>query len=915
MDYRDTLNLPDQEFTIPMRAGLPALEPTIQRQWEEMGLYYLVQKKMEGKPKYIFHDGPPYTNYPIHMGTAMNRILKDFITRFKTMDGQHTPYIPGFDNHGLPIELAVIKKFREQGKTPSKPELIKACREHAQTYIDLQTEQSKRLGVLADWDRPYTTMAFAYEARLVRAFGRMVKVGYVYRGLKPVMWCPSCSTALAEAEIEYEDHTSDSIHVAFPLLEDPDGALSGYTNVHALIWTTTPWTIPANLAIAAGPGLEYSLVRVGDKTLIVSTGLVESVMTAIGADSHQVVGTLKGKQLESAKFKHPIFDRPSVAVMVDYVREEEGTGLVHTAPGHGADDFYTGKKYGLEILCPVDANGVFTADAGEFVGLPIAPDGNKRVIERLAETGTLMSHTKYKHSYPHCWRCHNPLIFRATDQWFVNMEHNGLREKMLKEVETTSWIPAHAVNRIRAMVENRPDWCISRQRTWGIPIPAFYAPGDTEPLQTPEIIEKCAEIVDVGGVAAWFEASNEEVLGPGFVYKGVAAKDLRKESDILDVWFDSGCSHWIVLDSGLWPELSWPADLYLEGTDQHRGWFNTSLIMATALKGSAPYRAVLTHGFVLDDKYRKMSKSLGNVLEPMEMADKHGADILRLWVANISYFEDVAVSETLLQQHADSFRRVRNTLRFLIANLYDYDESKAAAPTEVDRWAIHEMNRAMDQVRTAFREFEFHRGWNTLQLFCSQELSAFYMDVTKDRMYCEAPESEGRRAGQATYLLIASTVCRAAATILAYSMEEVWDKLPLKDKEESVHLTQFPGALQNGLSDMEAARWGVAMNLREDVNRYLEAAKQSGVVKDTQEASVELMLPAEERESLGNLEPMLDIILKVSLVTVQTGDRETTVSLAPGEKCERCWLRRTDVGTDAAHPTLCARCASVIHAL
>lgn len=913
MDYRKTLTLPDQEFTIPMRAGLPSLEPRIQERWAEMRLYHRIQEQTRGRKKFILHDGPPYTNYPIHIGTAMNRVLKDFIVKFRTMSGHDVPFIPGFDNHGMPIEQAVIRKFREEGKTPSKVELCKACREHAAYYIGLQTEQSKRLGVFGDWERRYASMDFHYEAKLVRAFGELVEKGYIYRGQRPVTWCPVCTTALAEAEVEYEDHVSESIYVSFPLLSDPNGVFAGRKNPYALIWTTTPWTIPANLGVAAARDMEYSLVEAGDRTYLLYAGLVRPAMEQCGISEYREVGVVQGSALEGMSFRHPIFQRPSVVVFADYIKADEGTGLVHTAPGHGAEDFYTGQEYGLDILCPVDGNGVFTAEAGEFAGLPIVPEGNAAVLKRLREEDNLLHYHEYEHQYPHCWRCHTPLIFRATNQWFLRIDHQGLRERMLEEIEKTTWYPPQAKNRIYAMVEGRPDWCVSRQRTWGIPIPAFYAPGNPEPLLDKEAIEKVAEIVERQGIEGWFEAKPEDVLGDR-EYLGVPAAKLEKETDILDVWFDSGCSHYAVLDSGYWPELSWPADLYIEGSDQHRGWFNTSLIIGCALKGGAPYRSVLTHGFVLDAEYRKMSKSAGNVLEPMDVAEKYGADMLRLWAANVSIFEDVPASEELVQQYSDGFRKVRNTLRFLIANLADYDESKAAPPQEIDRWALHRWNRTLEQVRSALDQYEFHRAWNALLVFCTQDLSAFYMDVTKDRLYCDAADSPGRRGCQASYLALASALCRACAPILPHAMEEVWEKLPLSNKEESVHLAPFPSPEPNGLSADEEKRWELLLVWRDRVNLRLEEAKRTGVVKDTQESLVRFGPPSEERVLPDYYRDLLPTVFKVSAVEWSDQSAEIEVTLGPGVKCERCWLRRTDVGTDSDHPTLCARCASVVKA-
>jgi len=748
MNLKDTLNLPDTDFTIPMKADLPNREVQIQAEWESLGIYEAIQAAREDCPTFVLHDGPPYTNGPIHLGTAMNKILKDFVVKSQSLMGKRAPYVPGYDNHGLPIEQAVMKKFAEKKETPSVSELRQACRDHAQVYIDVQTEQFQRLGIFGMWDRPYRTMDYRFEAEIVRVFKRMVEGGYVYRGLRPVLWSPTSQTALADTEIVYKDHTSVAIYVAFPLLTDKNSLFTGLENVAAVIWTTTPWTIPANLAVAFHPDFEYDVVQSGDRHFVILKQLVEKTMGQVGGD-YQVVKTLKGADLEYTEFRHPIFSRPSLAVLATYVTTEDGTGVVHTAPGHGRDDFFTGQKYKLPVLCPVDARGILTEEAGEFAGT-YYKKCDTVVVDRLQELGALLAAQPYEHSYPHAERDGQPVIFRATEQWFVSMEHNDLRAKMLKQIGGVDFYPDSGATRLRGMIAGRPDWCISRQRPWGVGIPVFFGAESGEPVLDPVAIEAVAALIEQEGSDAWYEKSPESILPAGYKHPVTGETTFTKETDVFDVWFDSGSTSICVLEGNVEPRWkeSWPADLYLEGSDQHRGWFNLSLIIGTAIKGTAPFRAVTTHGFVDDEAGQKMSKRLGNIISPQQICEQYGADVLRFWAASVNYEDDMPCGDALLKVASEGYRSVRNTLRFLLSNLSDYDPMAQTHDQAIDIWVVQQAEMLVDRVLRHYRQYEFNKALGEIHNFCVNELSRFYLDAIKDRMYCDGPDWPSRRAAQ-----------------------------------------------------------------------------------------------------------------------------------------------------------------------
>lgn len=908
MDLKSTLNLPDPAFTIPMKADLPVREPEIQAKWDEMGLYSMVQEARKGDPVYVFHDGPPYTNGPIHIGTAMNKVLKDFAVRSRTMMGFRVPFVPGFDNHGLPIEMAVAAQFAKQGERPDVPGLRRACREHAAKYIGLQTGQFARLGVLADWQHPYTTMDYAYEAAIVRVFRQMVERGFVYRGLRPTLWSPTSNTALAETEIVYRDVESLAIHVKFPLadgrpLENPGGlearplpqALQGLKPLSAVIWTTTPWTIPANLALAFHPELEYSALRVGDEHWLVASLLAASVLEAVGAEGEEVA-RVRGSELELAEFRHPLYDRSSFGVLAEYVAADEGTGIVHTAPGHGRDDFFTGQRYGLPVLSPVDERGVLTAEAGEFSGVSYK-QCDTVVVGRLAEVGSLLRQARYAHSYPHAERDEKPVIFRATEQWFVRIDHAGLRERMLHAIDQeVEWLPASGQARIRAMVAGRPDWCVSRQRPWGVGIPVFYGAQSGVPVLDPEAIECVARLIEREGSDAWYTCPPEQILPDGYAHPETGETEFRKETDVFDVWFDSGASWRIVLESGFRPE--WrehvPADLYFEGSDQHRGWFNVSLVIGTALTGSAPYRRVATHGFVLDGSGQKMSKRLGNVVDPAEVCAKYGADVLRTWAAIVDYRDDAPCSPELLAAASESYRSIRNTLRFLIGNLADFDPSLDATPLRgLDAWVVSKCAEAVREAVEAYGALDFRRAYDSLHGFCVNEVSRVFAEAVKDTMYCEPASSPARRGAQRASWTVADALVRAVAPILPHTAEEAYGKLPGAGKLSSVHLERF-AELPPG-DGAETALVDRVLGIRSWAFAELEAWRSASGTKDTQDAHARLWVGPEDAAALRAYPGDLAILFRTAHVEVMEGGRRCEFRPSEWPKCERSRLRRADV--------------------
>ena len=927
MDYKNTLNLPQTSF--PMKAGLPQREPEMLARWDEMGLYGLLRQQSAGRPKFILHDGPPYANGNIHMGTAFNKVLKDFIVKSRQMAGFDAVYVPGWDCHGLPIEYQVTKNLGDEACHKSQVDIRRRCRKYAEKYIDIQREEFVRLGVLGDWPDPYLTMKYSYEAAIAREFCRIYAGGGVYRSKKPVHWCMDCRTALAEAEVEYHDHKSKSIFVAFRLVDDlgPKYPELAGRDVSLVIWTTTPWTIPANLAVAANPELEYAAVEHEGKVYIMAARLAPLNMEAFGFQGWRVLCAVDPLDLEGKKARHPLYDRLSVGVLADYVTLEAGTGLVHTAPGHGREDYDTGRRYGLEPFAPVDDDGRFTAEAAPFEGQNVF-EANEAIIAALRQAGALLAVEEISHSYPCCWRCKQPVIFRATPQWFISMEENDLRARSLKAIQNdVRWVPAWGRERIHGMIENRPDWCISRQRSWGVPITVFRCQGCGETVLTPEMAQKVVAAFEAEGADAWFTRSVAEILGELAVCPICGGHDLAKDNDILDVWFDSGCSQAAVLEAH--PQLTWPADMYLEGSDQHRGWFHSSLLCAMATRGAAPYRQVLTHGFVVDGDGRKMSKSLGNVIAPQKVIDQYGAEILRLWVAAEDYTVDIRLSNDILKQLAEAYRRIRNTMRFMLGNLHDFDpQVHAVAPDQMgqmDRLMLHRLQELIGRVRKGYEDFAFHACFHGLHNYCVVDLSGFYLDVLKDRLYTRAPDDPARRAAQTVLYHTLSAMVRLAAPILSFTAEEVWDYLPgAKDMGQSVHMAALP-QVEAALLDAElAGRWARLLELRGAVNKAMDLARKDKIVGNSLEAKLTLAAEGDLADFIAENAAVLQEITMVSQLELApalanpTLKSEETPGLLIGvtpsghQKCARCWTRLESVGQLPDLPELCERCAAVV---
>ncbi|MDP2967809.1 MAG: isoleucine--tRNA ligase [Deltaproteobacteria bacterium] len=920
MDYRNTLNLPKTDF--PMRANLARREPEFLKMWETRGIYGKLIRQAKERTKYILHDGPPYANGNIHIGTALNKILKDIIVKSKFMAGFNSHYVPGWDCHGLPVEHEVEKSLGKKKVELSTVDIRKQCRDYATKFVNIQREEFKRLGIFGEWENPYLTMDFGYQATIVREFGKFLLNGSVYKGKKPVHWCPTCKTALAEAEVKYEDHRSPSIYVKFRMISEIGNefpALRGKP-IHVIIWTTTPWTIPANLAIALHPDFTYVAVDIGEEIYILAEGLLETVMEKFGIGNYRVLEKFSGKRLEGLKTRHPLYERDSVIILAPYVTLDAGTGCVHTAPGHGQEDYETGVQYGLEIYSPVDDDGRFTKDVPFFAGQFVF-DANSAVNKKLAEAGALLKEEVMVHSYPHCWRTNDPIIFRATEQWFISMEKTGLRRNALKSINEVTWIPPWGRDRIYGMIENRPDWCVSRQRVWGIPITVFYCSSCKQTLATQETIEHVAKLFEKRGADVWFEEEAVRLLPEGTRCSGCGGSQFTKETDILDVWFDSGVSYAAVLENR--DELQFPASLYLEGSDQHRGWFHSSLLTSVGTRGHAPYLSVLTHGFVVDGEGKKMSKSAGNVIAPEEVINKLGADVLRLWVSAEDYKDDIKISDEILKRLADSYFRIRNTYRFLLGNLYDFDPEKDRIPYqelyEIDRWALHRLQKLIYRVREAYERFEFHIVYHSVQNFCAVEMSSTYFDILKDRLYTFSSDSRGRRSAQTALYEILSALTKLMAPILAFTAEEVWQYLLGREgKAESVHLTQFPEIRNEYLDEGLNERWERIWEIRAVVTKALEEARKGKKIGLSLDAQVHLHLPEKEYQFLKPHETELKSIFIVSSVTLRPveGREENGVRAevlrADGEKCERCWNYDISVGKDPEHPTACGRCVEAL---
>jgi len=934
VDYSKTLNLPHTEF--PMRAGLPQLEPRLLALWEKLDIYRLVRERRRGRPKFVLHDGPPYANGDIHLGTAQNKILKDITVKYKTMRGFDCPFVPGWDTHGLPLEHQVMVSTGQNRHDMGVMEWRKKCEEFALKFVDVQREQFKRLGVRGDWEHPYLTLEPEYEARQIEVFGKIFLKGYIYRGLRPVFWCGHCETALADAEIEYAAHTSPSIYVKFPYVDEVkrlSPKLPADARVYVVIWTTTPWTLPANMAIAFHPEATYVIGRVGDEYWVMAERLWHVVLEELGVEAEEIVDTFVGRQVEGLRCRHPFAERDSLLVLADYVTMDEGTGCVHTAPGHGEEDFWTGRKYGLEILSPLNDRGELTEQAAPFAG-KYAEEANADIVAWLREHGFLLKAADYVHQYPHCWRCKNPVLYRATEQWFINMER--LREPAIAAVGKVRWFPPESAQRITAMMEQRPDWCISRQRTWGVPLPIFYCEQCANAVVTEETIRAVAELFRRRGSGAWFVSEPEEILPPGFACPqcGAPAAKLRKEKDIMDVWFDSGTSHAGVLAAN--DDLGFPCDLYLEGSDQHRGWFQSSLLTAVATTGEPPYRAVLTHGFVVDMEGRKMSKSLGNVIDPLDIVERYGADILRLWVSYVDCKRDMHVSEEIFGQVAEAYRRIRNTCRFLLGNLYDFDPNAHEVPLEkmreLDRWALGRVARLAQRVTEHYEVWDLHLGFQAIHTFCATEMSALYLDVLKDRLYTELADSPARRSAQTALWHILHTLCRLIAPVLTFTSEEIW-QLRFKSEElPSVQLADWPEPPAEWLDEALEEKYNQILRLRQEIYRPIEQARDKNLFKRPLDGEVILYAPDEVAQIVrsleGGVEGFAELLLVSRVVLRGAGEApaeawesakfaglKVVVQRAAGEKCPRCWLVREDIGADESYPEVCARCAGVLREL
>ncbi len=948
MDYKSTLNLPKTPF--PMKAELPKREPDTLARWQAMDLYGAIRKARAGSPPFILHDGPPYANGDIHIGHALNKILKDIIVRYKTMRGFDAPYVPGWDCHGMPIEHQLFKELKLTKHQIEQTVFREKARAYAQRYVDIQREQFKRLAVLGDWDRPYLTMGKDYELTILRLFRELVEAGYIYRGQKPVYWCATCETALAEAEVEYEDRQDTSIYVKFPIMttspppvsffkenEWPDDAWP--KSIQALfeqpkklavaVWTTTPWTLPANVALCFNQNGRYVVLR-NEKwqhNLVVAEGLAPKIQTLLGSSEVEISESFVGRGLKDGLYQRPYKDGGSRGVIEADVSMTQGTGVVHIAPGHGDDDYRIGKWNKLQILSPVDHQGRFTQEVPQFAGQSVF-EANALIIDDLRKRGLLLKEEPITHSYPHCWRCKNPVIVRATPQWFLSIEHQGLRRRLLEQAKDVTWIPPVGLNRISGMLSTRPDWCLSRQRYWGTPIPVLHCTRCDVPLMESRVIREIERSLEAKGIDAWFTATPQE-LAPNAKCPQCSGTDLRKETDILDVWFDSGVSHEAVLKTR--PGLRWPADLYLEGSDQHRGWFQVSLIPSVALRGRAPYERVLTHGFVMDGAGRKMSKSLGNVVAPQDVIARYGADILRLWVASVDYREDVRISEEILAQVADAYRKIRNTFRYLLANLSDFnpqrDRQEPAAFPELDRWALHRLRTLQQTVTDAYESCQFLEALRAIHQFCVADLSAFYLDALKDRLYTESPSTVSRRCAQSTLYAILNTLVKTLAPMLAATADEVWQEMRSLGwvQEVSVHLALWPGEPAGGLDEAGQRRWATFLAVRDVVMKALEEQRGRGLIGSGLEALVTLVVSDTALRSLceTSREALAEACV-VSSVEVRSGEAalseagavpglvEVCVERAPGGKCQRCWKHLTSVGSHPAHPTLCARCARAV---
>ena len=917
VDYAKTLNLPKTSFK--MKANLAQKEPLTLRDWKKAEIYEKSLK--EGAPFFVLHDGPPYANGDIHIGHALNKILKDIILKYKRLRGYNAPYIPGWDTHGLPIEWKIMEELGEKAKNMTPLQIRQECKKYALKWVEKQKEGFKRLGILGNWDNPYITLRPEYEAEQLKVFKEIYENGYIYKGLKPVYWSPTTETALAEAEIEYKDVTSHSIYVKFEGEKDLTDKL-GVDEASILIWTTTPWTLPANLGVFLHPEFDYGLYKTEKGNLVVAKDLAEDVFKTLDL-SYELLKEFKGTELEYTHYQHPFLDRKGLVMNADYVTIDAGTGAVHTAPGHGADDYNYSLKYNIGILSPVDDKGHMTKEAGKYEGMFYAK-ASKAIVEDLTESGHMLYHTTFVHSYPHDWRSKKPVIFRATEQWFISIDESDIRENALKALENVEFVPSWGKNRIGSMLETRPDWTISRQRVWGVPIPLFYNRATDEVIYEPEIMDRIIELVKKEGTDIWWKYEAKEIIGDELLEKyNLKDVDIRKERSIMDVWFDSGVSHRSVLVPRNLPR---PADLYLEGSDQHRGWFQSSLLTSIASTKDAPYKRILTHGFTMDGQGRKMSKSLGNTILPKDITEKYGADILRLLVSSVDYREDVRISENILQQMSDAYRRIRNTARFLMGNLnnFDYANDKVDYKDmfEIDKWAMHKLEELKEKTTEYYDKYEFYSLFQEITYFCSMEMSSFYLDIVKDRLYCEGTTSIERRSAQTVLTEVLKVLVRIISPVLSFTADEIWERIPeaLKE-EESVHLSKWIEANPEYLNEELAKKWDKIARLRREVNKKLEAERQTGLIGHSLDARVLLNIANDEysfiKDYTENEVSDLFIVSQVKFVNDNLAESEIEgisigVEKASGEKCERCWKYDEEVGHDHNHSDVCPRCASVL---
>src|SRR5450755_3329145 len=916
LELKKTLNLPKTDF--PMKASLPLNEPKQLAAWQESHLYERILAAREGKPLFVLHDGPPYPTGEIHLGTGLNKILKDLVVKTKSMAGHYAPYVPGWDCHGLPIETKVEKELGGKGKVPPA-EFRSICREFAARFVEQHKKDFKRLGIFGRWNEPYLTMNFEYEAVIAGAFLEFMEKGYVYRGRKPVYWCLHDSTALAEAEVEYEDHVSPSIWVKFAVVGGGSGeAAKVGGDVSAVIWTTTPWTIPHNRGLAFHPDFEYAVVETEKGKLLLAADRVAALQAECGIKDARVVATFKGRDFEGMKFQHPFLPMQVPGVLATYVTLDQGSGIVHTAPGHGVDDFNTGQKYGLEVAAPLDDRGRYTEGLPEYKGKDVFT-ANPIIVKLLGDRGALLGHHNYKHSYPHCWRCHNPVIFRATEQWFIGMEMNHFRQDALEAIKRVKWMPEWGQERISNMIAVRPDWCISRQRVWGVPIIVFYCEGCREPVTDRKILDPIVSLFAEHTADVWYERTAAELLPAGHTCAKCGATEFAKETDILDVWFDSGSSHLAVLNESF--GLPWPADVYLEGGDQYRGWFHSSLLVGTGLRGSAPYRECLLNGWVLDGEGKAMHKSLGNAVDPETIIKDHGADILRLWTASVEFNEDVRMSATILTRLVDAYRKLRNTFRYMLGNLAGFDPATDAVPAsemeELDQWMLLRAEDLVARCRAWYDNFEFHKIYHAVYAFCTVDLSAVYFDVLKDRLYTSAPKSLARRSAQTALYRMLDAFVRLLAPLMSFTAEEVWGHM---GRAESVHMAYFPepAELSAGLDDAARKRtadWDRLMEVRDVVLKHLDTARNQKLIGAPLEARVRLRANGDLYTLLEQYAaqlPALFIVSQVELEPAEGTELGVKVERAAGDKCERCWKYTLDVGGDATFPTVCLPCAGAV---